>query len=216
MMKSVLGATVIALSISQMALSSEYSKVNGSVSVPAGQTVRSASTVNGSIEVGDKAHLGSAETVNGSVTLGVESTASDVDTVNGAIRLGSGAQVSGNVEAVNGKLSVGSAAFVGGRLANVNGTIVIEKAHIKGKIETVNGDLTVGAGALVDGGIHYTKPKMSWNMGRAPRVVIGPEAIVGGTLIFEREVALYVSDTAKIGPVTGAKVVRFTGTTPPG
>jgi hypothetical protein len=81
----------------------------------------------------------------------------------------------------------------------------------------VNGDLTVGAGALVDGGILYQKPSTSWGVpGRPPRVVIGPDAIVGGSLVFERTVELFVSESAKIGPVTGATPVRFKGATPPG
>jgi hypothetical protein len=50
---------------------------------------------------------------------------------------------------------------------------------------------------------------------RAPRIVIGPGAAVQGTLRFERDVRLYVSDKATIGPVTGAAVVRFTGDNPP-
>ena len=198
MMKSVVGATVVALSILQLALSSEYSKVNGSVSVPAGTTVSSASTVNGSVEVGEKAHLGSASTVNG------------------AIRVGAGAQVSGDVEAVNGKLSIAAGAVVGGGLSNVNGVIDIEKAQIKGSITTYNGDLTIGAGARVDGGIRYKKSTMNWTLGRAPRVVIGPDAVVVGSLIFERPVQLFVSATAKVGQVTGAQATRFTGATPPG
>jgi hypothetical protein len=81
----------------------------------------------------------------------------------------------------------------------------------------VNGDLTVGAGARVEGGILYKKPGMSWGpSGRPPRVIIGPDAVIGGTLIFERTVELFVSESAKIGPVTGATPVRFKDATPPG
>ena len=39
---------------------------------------------------------------------------------------------------------------------------------------------------------------------RKPRVIIGPNAVVDGTLVFEREVKLYVHRSAHIGPVTGA------------
>ena len=75
----------------------------------------------------------------------------------------------------------------------------------------------MGAGAYIDGGILYKKPAMSWGPpGRAPRVVIGPDAVVGATLVFERTVKLFVSESAKIGPVTGATPVRFKGASPPG
>jgi hypothetical protein len=45
--------------------------------------------------------------------------------------------------------------------------------------------------------------------------VIGPGAAVKGTLRFKREVKLYVSDRATIGPVEGATAIKFTGDRPP-
>ena len=42
-------------------------------------------------------------------------------------------------------------------------------------------------------------------------MIIGPNARVDGPLVFEREVELYVHDSAKIGPVTGATAVRYDG-----
>ena len=45
-------------------------------------------------------------------------------------------------------------------------------------------------------------------------VVIGPGAVVKGTLKFQREVKLYVSDRATIGPVEGATVNKFSGEHP--
>jgi hypothetical protein len=51
---------------------------------------------------------------------------------------------------------------------------------------------------------------------RKPRIVIGPGAVVEGPLRFEREVRLYVSDKATVGPVTGATAIAFTGAQPPG
>ena len=44
--------------------------------------------------------------------------------------------------------------------------------------------------------------------------MIGPGAVVKGTLKFKREVKLYVSDRATIGPVEGATVNKFTGEHP--
>ena len=46
-------------------------------------------------------------------------------------------------------------------------------------------------------------------------VVIGPGAVVQGTLKFEREVKLLVSDRAKIGVVEGATAIKFSGEHPP-
>ena len=74
-----------------------------------------------------------------------------------------------------------------------------------------------GAAARVDGGIlvekqrGFTIPVHS----RDPTIIIGPGAQVLGELRFERKVNLYVSDRAKIGTVTGATAVTFSGDNPP-
>jgi len=44
--------------------------------------------------------------------------------------------------------------------------------------------------------------------------VIGPHAVVQGTLEFRRDVVLQVSDSAQIGPVKGATPVKFSGQQP--
>ncbi len=55
-----------------------------------------------------------------------------------------------------------------------------------------------------------------WTDSDKPRVVVGPGATVEGAMKFDRAVRLYVSDTATIGPVTGATPVKFSGDQPPG
>ena len=50
---------------------------------------------------------------------------------------------------------------------------------------------------------------------KPPRIIIGPNAVVEGPLVFERPVVLYVHKTAKIGPVTGATAQSFDGDTAP-
>jgi hypothetical protein len=50
---------------------------------------------------------------------------------------------------------------------------------------------------------------------RKPRIVIGPNAVVDGPLIFEREVTLYVHNTARTGKITGATAVRYDGARAP-
>jgi hypothetical protein len=52
------------------------------------------------------------------------------------------------------------------------------------------------------------------NNNRRPHIVIGPHAVVQGTLEFRREVELYVSDSAQIGAVKGATAQKFSGANP--
>ena len=166
------------------------------------------STINGSIRADDNAQMAGGHTVNGNISLGDHATAKSLTTVNGGIVLGQGAKVSATVTTVNGTLALRTGSEVGGRLANVNGTIILAAATVNGGINTVNGNIDIGANSHVQGGIIVHKPSTGffhwWSDSDKPRVVVGPGAVIDGTMHFERAVRLYVSDTATIGPVTGA------------
>jgi hypothetical protein len=185
--------------------------VNGPVEVPAGTTAEGATTINGSVSVGEGATVGETATVNGGVHLGAKSAANSARTVNGGIDVGAGAHIAQDVEAVNGGIRVGKGADVGGGVRNVNGGIRIEGAHVKKGVSTYTGDIDVGRGSHVEGGIHVQKPDFGADLNHIPRVVIGADSVVDGTLKFDREVKLLVSDAAKIGPVEGATVQLFAG-----
>jgi DUF4097 and DUF4098 domain-containing protein YvlB len=215
----ILAALALGLGLPPLASASDndINKVNGSVQVAAGQQVGDVSTVNGAVHVGGGASVREASTVNGKVELGDKAQATELGTVNGAISLGGASRVSGKVNAVNGSIHLARGAEVGGRLENVNGAIVLDGAHVAGGIGTVAGDITVGADSRVEGGILVDKPNngwFHWGSDRKPVIVIGPHAVVQGTLEFRREVVLKVSDSAQIGPVKGATPVKFSGATP--
>lgn len=211
-----LSAFALGLPLLAAAHDDNIDKINGAVRVEAGQHAGDVSTVNGAVRIADGAVVRKASTVNGSVELGDKAQASEVGTVNGSIRLGSASHVSGEVNAVNGSVHLDQGADVGGKLSNVNGAIMLDGAHVGGGIATVSGDITVGANSRVEGGILVEKPGgwFHWGHGRAPVVVIGPHAVVQGTLEFRRDVTLKVSDSAQIGPVKGATVVKFSGAQP--
>lgn len=193
----------------------DIDKVNGSITAEAGQAYGDLGTVNGSINIETGATARDAETVNGSIKVGDNAHTGDLSTVNGSIRIGSGLQSSGDIETVNGSVFVGR----GGRLSGVstvNGSIGLVDSDLSGGIETVNGDITVGAGSHVKGGIKVEKPTSNWmpiNIGKRkpPRIIIGPNAVVEGALVFEREVKLYVHQSARVGSITGATAVRYSG-----
>jgi hypothetical protein len=84
-------------------------------------------------------------------------------------------------------------------------------------VTTTNGDIVLSGGARIDGGILVEKPTGGWWKSedkRVPRIVIGANSVVGGSLVFEHEVELFVHPTAKIGPVIGATARSFTDTLP--
>jgi hypothetical protein len=194
------------------------SKVNGSVRIPAGRAPGVAETVNGGIDIDANATVTSAKTVNGGIRLSAHASADSVSTVNGGITLDDGARVVGSAESVNGTMTLRSGAEVGGLLENVNGKIELVSARVAGGIKTVNGNISITGNSHVERGILVQKGSNGLiHFGNdVPRIVIGPGSTVEGDLRFEREVQLYVSDHATIGPVTGATAIAFSGSTPPG
>lgn len=210
-------ALALALPLTAQADGNDIDKINGAARVEAGQHAGNVSTVNGSVHVGDNAVVQKASTVNGSVDLGDHVQATSADTVNGAITVGQGSRISGAVTTTNGAIRLGKGADVAGKAGTVNGGINLDAAHVGGGISTVGGDITVGANSRVEGGILVDKPGGWFNFNsssRLPRVVIGPHAVVQGTLEFRRDVVLQVSDSAQIGPVKGATPVKFSGDAP--
>ena len=144
----------------------------------------------------------------------------DLETVNGGIRGGSGLVVAGDIETVNGGIFLDSGSRVSGGASTVNGAIGLVRTELGGGIETVSGDITVGIGSHVKGGIKVEKPGKAWlgihfGKPKPPRIVIGPDAVVDGPLVFEREVKLYVHSSAKTGPIRGATAIRFQTPTAP-
>ena len=223
----------------------DLSKVNGSLTAEAGKTYGDIDTVNGSISVEEKAVAQTVETVNGSITIdpfarvGDLSTVNEkilirngvaarsVETVNGSIVGVSNLRIEKGVEAVNGSIEIGASSLVGGNVETVNGAITLLAMKIGGNVETVNGNVTIGENSVVAGHLKVNKPKgwgINWGKPKVPRIVLGPNSQVQGDLIFEREVELYVHETAKHGKLiyleaeTGKadtlKPIVFTGKTP--
>lgn len=192
-----------------VATAQDIEKINGTVSVSAGQHAGDVHSVNGTVHIGDGAVVEDASAVNGSIHLGRKAQASALHTVNGTVTLAEDSQVRGAVRSTNGSISLDPGADVTGSVTNVNGSITLDHAHIGGRIETTSGDIHVGENSRVDGGILVNERHGWGGFNRPPHVVIGPHAVVHGTLEFHREVVLEVSRSAQIGPVEGATPQRF-------
>jgi len=231
-------AMVLALAGTGVATAADISQVGGPITVAANQAVGNVSNVNGPIRLDDNAVVVNAHSVNGAIMLGAAASAQSVSTVNGGITLGTAASVrslrtsngsisigpggraAGSVSAINGTIVLERSADVSGHLRNTNGKIRLDAAHVGGGIETVTSSIEIGAGSRVEGGIQVicTKGTWDWLFRRpcgSPLVVIGPDTVVQGALTLERNVRLYVSNRARIGPVEGAKAIVYSGEHPP-
>lgn len=193
--------------------------VNGKISVGAGATVTGdVTSVNGSIRIDEGATVTGAETVNGSLRLADKVRSHSLSTVNGSIEVASDATVAGAVTAVNGRITIGGGSKVQNDLGNVNGEIELRGSEVGGDVSTVTGDIELADGAVIMGDLIVEKPG-GWNSSkRKPRVVIGPGSRVEGVIRLEREVKLYISESAEVGGVEGEMTiddaVRFSGKSP--
>jgi DUF4097 and DUF4098 domain-containing protein YvlB len=196
--------------------------VNGSITIGADAVVTGGvKTVNGSIRVDSGASIENATTVNGGVKIAANVTADNLSTVNGAVKVGETSTVDGEIEAVNGGISISKGAKVSRDVSNVNGQIQLSGAEVGGDVSTVTGDVNVEDRSVVKGDLIVEKPG-NWGWGnskqRKPRIVVGPGSTVEGVIELEREVELYISETANVGGVTGAMsmddAVRFSGESP--
>ena len=207
-------ALTLALPLAHAADGTNVDKVNGSITATAGQAWGKLTTVNGSIHVDEGVTTDNAETVNGSIKVADHARTGSLETVNGSIRLGRDVQA-GDLTTVNGSVFADHGSRLAKDIETVNGSIGIVHTELAGGIRTVTGDITVGVNSHVHGGIHVDKQQHGFGIHlgkqRPPRIVVGPGATVDGPLVFQREVVLYVHDSAKIGPVTGAKVLHFSG-----
>jgi cytoskeletal protein CcmA (bactofilin family) len=168
------------------------------------------------------------ETLTSDITLDPGARVSSVESMTGSITLSRGARVSGNVSSDYGAVVLEPESEVVGRLSSDAGSITIDGARVGRGISTTSGDINIGADSQIQGGILVRKRgviglslgffQLGVPAGRStpPRVVIGPGATVSGQLRFKREVQLFVSERASIGPVEGATPIIFTGERPPG
>lgn len=204
-------ASTIMADASDPAEGDSISKVNEAIRVGPGREAGSVKTVNGAITLGEGASARDAKTVNGSITISESaSVEGSVASVNGGVTLKEGARVGGDVENVNGRITLAPGASVKGKAGTVNGTVALRGAETGGIVIT-NGNIELSDGAVVLGDLTVKKPKRSgFSFGKRdrPRVVIGENCEVRGTLHFEQEVELAVAESAKIGEITGEEPKR--------
>ncbi len=199
------------------------SSVNGSITVGNSVVVDGdVATTNGSIRIGDNVQFQAAETTNGKIRVGSGAITDSLETVNGEISVGENASIQRGVETVNGGIQLSRGSTVGDDVGTVNGSLTVEGTEVGGDLSTVMGSVAVTEGSVVRGDVVIRKSK-SWgfNWGgenRKPKVVIGPNSQVLGSIVAEQEIELYISDSATVGAVTGKasldEAVRFSGDRP--
>jgi len=196
--------------------------VNGSITVGDNAVVTGGlTTVNGKIIVDSGASIERAKTVNGGLRLSDNVKAEDLTTVNGSMTVGENSSIDGEITGVNGRIELARGVTVSQGISTVNGRIDLTNVEVGGNIETVNGDIELAEGSVVMGDIVVEKPD-GWNWGkeksRKPRIVIGPGSRVEGMIELEREVDLFISESAEVGGVSGEMsmddAVRFSGDQP--
>lgn len=185
--------------------------VNGNIIIGSNAVLKGdINSVNGMVDVDDGASTGDVKTVNGSIRLGPGASTGNLDSVNGNIRMKTGATTTG-VRLVNGTLDTEEGSEIKGNVTLVNGSAEVFGTLIAGNFTTYAGKVTLAQGSEIGGDLVVKKPKGTFSAKDKPRVVIGPDSRIAGKIIAEREIHLYVHESASIGSVEGAEVQRFSG-----
>ncbi|HZV38406.1 MAG TPA: DUF4097 family beta strand repeat-containing protein [Pseudoxanthomonas sp.] len=207
----------LALAATPALAQQDLDEISRDITARAGQSYGSLETVSGDIRIEAGARTRSASTVSGDIHVAQDATTGGLETVSGDIHAGGKVSADGDVESVSGDIFFDRGGSVRGDVDSVSGDIGLVGTRVGGGLETVSGDITVGVGSHVRGGIKIEKNEngssMQW--GHPPRIVIGPNAVVEGPMVFERPVVLYVHKTAKIGRVSGATAKIFDTPTAP-
>ena len=138
------------------------------------------------------------------------------------LRFGAGGRLA-SAETVSGDVFIDRGGRVQRGIRTVSGAIGLVGTEVGGDILTYTGNVTVGVASHVRGNLIVRKPNNEGGIQvvsirlkpEPPRIVIGPNARVDGTLTFEHPVKLYVHRSARIGKVSGATPVMFDTPTPP-
>lgn len=178
--------------------------------------------VSGDIDADDDVRTGDAETVSGDIKFGARAQAGSTQTVSGDLRFGAGGRLA-SAETVSGDVFIDRGGRVQRGIRTVSGAIGLVGTEVGGDILTYTGNVTVGVASHVRGNLIVRKPNNEGGIQvvsirlkpEPPRIVIGPNARVDGTLTFEHPVKLYVHRSARIGKVSGATPVMFDTPTPP-
>lgn len=197
-------------------LDSGISVVNGRIDIGQNcQVAGAAKSVNGSIRVGSGSRVEQIENVNGGIEISDNSTVRDsIGNVNGGIQLGENVRVGGPIETVNGRIETAAGTVIDGPIQSVNGRINLIGTEAAGLV-TYNGSVTIGPDSHLTGPLQIKRSRgMNFDGSSVPRITIGAGSRVDGELSFEREVELYVHETAVIGEVSGAEIIRYSGDQP--
>ena len=189
--------------------------INGDVKVGRNADASSSDfkTVNGSIRVEDGAKVSDCATVNGKLVFGDHTETGDLKTVNGNLRLGRDARVNGRIQLVNGSIDLNRGTIVSHDIETVNGKIEMRGTEVGGDLTNVNGGMLVTEGSTIKGDL-IVREAGDDPHSKPPRIIIGPDSEGVGELIFERPVKLYIHETARTGPITGAEAETFSGDEP--
>lgn len=194
----------------------DISLVNGRIDIGADCQVNGeVGSVNGAIQIGSATRVRDISNVNGRIQLAEKvEVEGDIASVNGRIELGSGSRIGGEVESVNGQISAAEGVVIEGQLSSVNGRIEMRGARAASLV-TNNSSILLDEGAVIDGALTVRKSQgISFNAGSPPKIVIGRNVRVNGPLSFEREVELYVHESATVGEISGAEATAYSGEAP--
>jgi hypothetical protein len=215
-------SSTISKTNSSIILNSEQSgrpdlkSVNGRIEVGDGLKVGNVKTTNGRISLGEAVIAGTVRTTNGRIAVGDGSEVEDIRTTNGSIQV-QGVNVDGDIRTTNGSIKASDNTKVEGHVITSNGGIYLDHTTVGNDVRLRNGSVNL-SDSLVKGDIIIEEDNswslFSWGNNKKPRVIIGPNSEVKGSVIARQDIELYIHESAKVGSIEGAEAEYYSGDRP--
>ena len=190
-------------------------RVNKSITIEDGDTVRSSlTTVNGNIRVGSECEIrGACRSVNGNIRIGDNSDVKSLQAVNGSIHLDEDVYVSGKIESVNGSVQCQMGVEIRGKIRTVNGRIELMKTRVRDDVTTYNGPILLADQSVIQGDVIVNEAKGSRRDRVRPlRIEIRDNSVVDGDIIVKdnaRNVKVYLSGGGEVkGRIVNAELME--------
>ncbi len=192
----------------------DLSTVKGAIMVGDNASVNGIDVTNGSISIGDNSMAERVSTGSGDISVGDNSTVRSLEAGKGSITVGAGSTVANNVKTGSGSITIGDGSSVTGYVESTRGQVTLDGAKVGGNVIAHAKGLHIDNGATVAGYVHFKKAAGVMEGKDVPVVILGKNINIAGTVTFDRDVKLYVHDSATTGDIAGAEPMAYSGDEP--
>ena len=216
--------------LSPRAMANDISTLGGDIRLANHVQAGDVSSISGNISTAENVTVDEVSSINGNIRIGTGNRIKgDINNATGQTYIDRRTQIQGNLGTAIGAVGIVDSTIHGNITAYDSDLTVDANSRVQGNIFYCASNPKGFISSLFNRLSTNDKQQRTESAQKAvcahstinrkhdaflPTVIIGKQAIVDGDLTFQRRVRLYVHETAKIGKVNGAEVIRFNSDKP--